>query len=378
MYATHKGNFGEPGYDEITYDYNEDGLRTKKTRMYYNDTTGDIGYQATNYTLHGKNIVHLSDGGNELHFFYDAQNKPAMVLFNGTAYSYQYNLQGDVIGILDSNGTKVVSYIYDAWGNPISKTGSLASTLGTAQPFRYRGYVYDEETGLYYLRSRFYSPTYCRFKNTDNLMGYSTALFGHNIMVYCSNSPILYSDQNGHWPSYNPILNYELYKPFYSDLACLFLSAKGWSVTNELFQHGIWGGGKDFSTNKSGTNKLRQAIANSPDTKAFLGDHAKDMEPGSSKEISGGYEYKNGDLYFALQHVSYAGVITKDAAGNWSASITITDKFNFDAERLDWSSAEAFISSISLGNVANDGGLALQHLRILDPYKIVVDVTVYE
>ena len=102
------------------------------------------------------------------------------------------------------------------------------------------------------------------------------------------------------------------------------------------------------------------------------------MEPGSSKEISGGYEYKHGDLYYALQHVTYAGVITKDAAGNWSASITITDKFNFDAERLDWSSAEAFISSISLGNVANDGGLALQHLRILDPYKIAVDVTVYE
>ena len=77
------------------------------------------------------------------------------------------------------------------------------------------------------------------------------------------------------------------------------------------------------------------------------------MEPGSSKEISGGYEYKHGDLYYALQHVTYAGVITKDAAGNWSASI-------------------------SLGNVANDGGLHLQHLRILDPYKIAVDVTVYE
>lgn len=282
------------------------------------------------------------------------------------------------MAILDSNGTAVVQYKYDAWGKPISKTGSMAGTLGTVQPFRYRGYVYDEETGLYYLRNRFYLPIHCRFINTDNMMGHSTVLLGHNLMVYCANSAIAYSDQNGHWPSYNPMLNYGLYKPFYSVLSNIFLSAKGWSVTNEVFQHGIWGGGKDFSTNKSGTNKLTQAIANSLDTKAFLGDYAEDMEPGSSKEISGGYEYKKGDLYYAMQHVTYAGVITKDAAGNWSASITITDIFDFDAERLDWSNAEAFISSISLGNVANDVGLALQNTRILDPYKIVVDVTVYE
>ena len=136
MRATHKGNFGEPGYDEITYDYNEDGLRTKKTRMYYDDATGDIGYKATSYTLHGKNIVHMTENGNELHFFYDVQNKPAVVVFNGTAYAYLYNLQGDVIGLVDSNGAKMVSYSYDTWGKMISKTGSLASTLGTIQPFR--------------------------------------------------------------------------------------------------------------------------------------------------------------------------------------------------------------------------------------------------
>ena len=65
--------------------------------MYYDNATGDIGYKVTNYTLHGKNIVHMSDGSNSLHFFYDAQNKPAVVIFNGTAYAYLYNLQGDVI-----------------------------------------------------------------------------------------------------------------------------------------------------------------------------------------------------------------------------------------------------------------------------------------
>ena len=185
----HKGNFGEPGYDEITYDYSEDGLRTKKTRMYYDNATGDIGYKATSYTLHGKNIVHMTENGNELHFFYDAQNKPAVVIFNGTAYAYLYNLQGDVIGLLDSNGTKMVSYSYDAWGKMLSKTGTLASTLGTIQPFRYRGYVYDEETGLYYLRSRYYAVNVCRFMNADILLGKQLPL-QHNLYTYCNNSPV--------------------------------------------------------------------------------------------------------------------------------------------------------------------------------------------
>ena len=197
MRAMYKGEFGEQGYDEITFEYNENGLRTKKTRMYFDDATGDIGYKATNYTLHGKNIVHMSDGSNNLHFFYDAQNKPAVVIFNGTAYAYLYNLQGDVIGLVDSNGTKMVSYTYDAWGKPISKSGTLASTLGTIQPFRYRGYVYDEETELYYLRSRYYSSIIQRFISSDLVVGFVGQLFTHNQYAYCENNPINYVDRNG-------------------------------------------------------------------------------------------------------------------------------------------------------------------------------------
>ena len=70
-----------------------------------------------------------------------------MVTYNDVDYFYVYNLQGDVVALIDANGTQVVEYVYDAWGYPISKTGSLAATIGTLNPFRYRGYVYDEETG---------------------------------------------------------------------------------------------------------------------------------------------------------------------------------------------------------------------------------------
>ena len=92
-----------------------------------------------------------------------------MVRFNGVDYFYVYNLQGDVAALIDADSTRMVEYVYDAWGYLISKTGSLAAMIGTLNPFRYRGYVYDEETGLYYLRSRYYNPVWKRFVNADHI-----------------------------------------------------------------------------------------------------------------------------------------------------------------------------------------------------------------
>ena len=132
----------------------------------------------------------MTRGSTALHFWYDAQNRPAIVLYGSTRYAYVYNLQGDIVGIIDSTGTEVVKYTYDAWGKVLSTTGSLASTLGTVQPFRYRGYVYDVETGLYYLRSRYYNPEWGRFINADTLMN-------GNLYRYCHNSPISRIDFSG-------------------------------------------------------------------------------------------------------------------------------------------------------------------------------------
>ena len=165
--------------------YNADGLRVQKT----------VNGVVTKYTLHGKNIVHMISGADELHFFYDAQNRPAVVVYNGAAYAYVKSLQGDIVAILDENGNTVVSYGYDAWGAPLWCTGELAETLGKVQPFWYRGYVFDEETGLYYLRSRYYNPRWGRFVNADMLI--QCKKIGSNLFAYCSNRPILFSDANG-------------------------------------------------------------------------------------------------------------------------------------------------------------------------------------
>ena len=107
-----------------------------------------------------------------------------------------HNLQGDIVSIIDSTGTEVVKYTYDAWGKVLSTTGSLASTLGTVQPFRYREYVYDVETGLYYLRSRYYNPEWGRFINADDRI--TSNKYGTNNYCYCANNPCMYVDKNGH------------------------------------------------------------------------------------------------------------------------------------------------------------------------------------
>ena len=102
--------------------------------------------------------------------------------------NYYKNIFGDILGIMDSCGNVVVHYYYDAWGNIISTTGSMASTLGQDNPFRYRGYYYDTETGFYYLNARYYKPELGRFISSDNVLDTETA-FGCNLFAYCSNDP---------------------------------------------------------------------------------------------------------------------------------------------------------------------------------------------
>ena len=171
---------------EFKYDHN--GLRTQKKVTSGGEVT------VTDYTLHGKLVTHLTRGSDEMHFFYDAQGRPAMVEFNGALYSYVHNLQGDIVGIVDSAGSLVVEYKYNAWGKP-----TLVRTLTTAyealaelNPFRYRGYVWDDECAMYYLKERYYDVNKARFINFDTLIVPSNITYG-----YCCNSPVYTKDING-------------------------------------------------------------------------------------------------------------------------------------------------------------------------------------
>ena len=104
----------------------------------------------------------------------------------------QAAVDGDntLVKLIDGSGNTVVEYTYDSWGKKLSTAGTLAATLGANQPFRYRGCVYDEETGWYYLQSRYYDPATCRFISADFYLSTGQGVLGHNAFAYCGNNPI--------------------------------------------------------------------------------------------------------------------------------------------------------------------------------------------
>ena len=109
-------------------------------------------------------------------------------------YYYVLNLQGDVVKLVDGGGTSVASYAYDAWGNILASSGSMAEK----NPLRYRGYYYDSETGFYYLQSRYYDPATRRFINADVYASTdSSDAVSCNMFAYCNNNPVLLEDHNG-------------------------------------------------------------------------------------------------------------------------------------------------------------------------------------
>ena len=133
-----------------------------------------------------------------LDFAYDAQGTPYSLTYtDGTAspvtYYYITNLQGDVTYLINSSGTKVAAYEYDLYGKVTYSAGTMAKT----NPLRYRGYCYDADTEFYYLQSRYYDATICRFINADSYASTGQGIIGCNMFAYCGNSPINQADQTG-------------------------------------------------------------------------------------------------------------------------------------------------------------------------------------
>lgn len=175
----------------ITYKNNDEGIRTEKV----------VNGIASKYYLEGTKVIYEMTGTNLSYYQYDEQGNIIGMQYNGTQYYYIKNLQGDIIGILDNELNQVVKYDYDSWGKVIAITDATGteitdqSHIGNINPYRYRSYRYDRETGLYYLQSRYYNPEWGRFLNAD---GYITGIaIGNNLYAYCCNNPINYYDPYG-------------------------------------------------------------------------------------------------------------------------------------------------------------------------------------
>ena len=173
-------------------EYNTSGLRTRRI-------SDDKTYS---YIYAGDKLMRMTVGDDILDFSYDANGAPLTMTCNGTVYYYITNLQGDVMSLERADGGSGASYAYDAWGNILAMSGTLAEL----NPLRYRGYVYDQETGFYYLNSRYYDPAVGRFINPDAAIGQVGNINGNNMFTYALNNPIMYSDLTGNWPKLSTVL----------------------------------------------------------------------------------------------------------------------------------------------------------------------------
>ena len=198
-------NYSLSSTKNVSYYYNADGIRTSKTFVDGSTTTRH------EYTLNGSQIVKetVFTGNTEsytLVYLYDEYGSPIGFRYRTPSYSanvfdgyfFEKNIQGDVIGIWNQNGTKVVNYTYDAWGN-VTVSGTCATGIGAKNPFRYRGYYYDTETSLYYLQTRYYNPHWGRFINADTFINAGNELLGYNMFAYCGNNPVMGYDPTGEW-----------------------------------------------------------------------------------------------------------------------------------------------------------------------------------
>ena len=188
----------------MSFDYNSSGLRTKKT----------VNGEEKQYFYSGDLLVSEYDGVEYTNFTYGPNGEPVGFSFFDVEsnepmgyYYYLKNIQGDIIGLIDFKGEIECTYSYDAWGkflgaydengNAITHPNSAA----LSNPLRYRGYYYDDETGLYYLNSRYYNPEWGTFISADTVevatASLEEPLYDKSLYAYCDNNPISRKDYNG-------------------------------------------------------------------------------------------------------------------------------------------------------------------------------------
>ena len=191
------------GYNNINYEYDANGIRISKT----------VVTDVTKYIVDGSTVMrqkwNVGTNNYIADYFYDESGAPLGFAYsvNGGAYQYYFyetNLQGDITAIYNSDIARIVSFNYNAWGEIVYTAKLVVSTATDAfmkaSLFRYRGYIYDSDTGLYYLQSRYYDPQTGRFINADDVdyLGIGdNAVLSYNLYAYCGNNPVNGYDPEG-------------------------------------------------------------------------------------------------------------------------------------------------------------------------------------
>ena len=338
----------------IQMSYDSNGMRTQKT----------VGGVKTNYYYDSdKNLIALVKGNDTLLFYYDSDGSATSFSYNGTMYFYVKNLQGDVVRIIDLSGTEVASYVYDAWGNIKDTKGE--PTIREINPIRYRGYVYDTETSLYYLQSRYYDPFTGRFLNADDTHYIMFPSLMANLYTYCDNNAISNTDTNGKtaW------------------LWMLGLYAVKKSMPLQFYFHSILNRQRykcyDFSDNSMYADKILGSMAYYNFKKKY---HIINLYPALERMYhqnrlymiyNGTFDpYHTGerDLYLSIGqckvNICYViyGNVNKRHDIAYSVTVTFTDDYDFE----HWTKSKKNLLTMCINNIL---GYYPQSLGLIVPYS---------
>jgi RHS repeat-associated protein len=178
-----KAETRENGVDKtVENTFNYQGYRMSKTSR----------AKTTYYTYVGDKVIKELDSTGGLVYNVYGLSRISRTL-NGEKAYYLYNGHGDVTALVSANKTILARYYYDAFGN------ILEGDINFPNPYLYAGYTYDQESGLYDLKARFYDAKIARFMQEDTYLGNSTDPLSLNLYTYCSNNPLVYTDPTGHW-----------------------------------------------------------------------------------------------------------------------------------------------------------------------------------
>ena len=193
-------------YTQVSFGYDADGVRTYK---FFTEHRSNASYKDCFTLDQGRIVSEMRIGQDEwipmrqIYYYYDASGVALGFRYKNhmtgseSEYFYGRNGQGEIIQIISSTGAVVVEYAYDAWGVCTILYDTTSEKIGTINPFRYKDYYYDIETGWYYLNSRYYDPEAGRFLSADPVLGSNGDLLSYNRYLYCSNNPVMYTDPSG-------------------------------------------------------------------------------------------------------------------------------------------------------------------------------------
>ena len=333
---------------KVTYRYNANGMRTQKK----------VGSKVTDYYYDSNNnlIAQKTDNAT-LFFYYDTENSPVALSYNGKMFYYVKNLQGDIVKILDEDGNEKASYVYNAWGDILSQS---EDELASINPLRYRGYVYDEDTTLYYLQTRYYDPTTGRFINADDTayIGATGTVLSANIFTYCENNAIMFTDYNGQLLKEEK----EAGRKFWKNWVVSTLKKKKWTYSATFLEHSL----RDKPSNLwyNSYTALSKKIKKTNEFKNLVKKVRKKHKNKWVSNYTCSLVYNSGDLLGAFHNISVT-VNEMWINGCRYFQFLLEDKYDFKLENYSGNWAI---------KVGNNMALADQNQGIIVPYKIYVIV----